>query len=385
MFKLKTLIKLIMFYIINFFINPSKKIAQKSLLLIRLDAIGDYVMFRNFIEILKRSAKYKEYKITLLGNDAWKSLALELDSEHIDSFIWIDRAKFEKNPLYRFKKLKEISNQGYEMLVNPTYSRSFFSDDSIVNIINAKGKIGSIGDLSNIKKWQKNISDSYYTKLLPATDEIMFEFYRHKEFFEQLLEEKIDLKKPTISFSLKSKKLSFDLPQNYAILFIGASVSFRKWGIANFVEIGKYLKNKYNLNIVLAGGPTDIEDAKKFNELTKYEYVDMVGKTSLVDFLYIIYNGNLLITNETVAPHLAVALGELNIFVISNGNYFGRFTPYPKEIWKGYRPIYHPEIEKDLGDYKKLSNSYGYGSKLDIDDISVKSVIKKIDEKLGQV
>jgi len=70
-----------------------------------------------------------------------------------------------------------------------------------------------------------------------------------------------------------------------------------------------------------------------------------------------------------------------NIFVISNGNHFGRFTPYPKEIWKGYYPIYHSEIEKDLGNYKKLSNSYGYGSSLDISEITVEKVKDKINER----
>ena len=55
----------------------------------------------------------------------------------------------------------------------------------------------------------------------------MFEFYRNKEFFENLLEEKLDIKKPFIN--LKPKKLDFKLPNKYAILFIGASANFRKW------------------------------------------------------------------------------------------------------------------------------------------------------------
>jgi hypothetical protein len=37
-----------------------------------------------FIEILKNNNKFKAYKITLLGNIAWKNLSLELDNEYID-------------------------------------------------------------------------------------------------------------------------------------------------------------------------------------------------------------------------------------------------------------------------------------------------------------
>ncbi len=375
---IKQLIKFILFTITDFLAKQNKRKKHKTILLIRLDAIGDYVLFRNYIEILKN--EYKDYKITLVGNIAWKSLAEVFEKDYIDKFIWINRKHFERNPIYRFKKLKEITNQGYEIIINPTYSRTFFVDDSIVKVANAKEKIGSIGDLSNIKKWQKRISDKYYDVLIPAKDEIMFEFYRNKEFFENLLNKELNIKKPFIK--LPNKKLDYDLPDRYAILFIGASASFRKWGIENFVEIGKFLKEKYDYEIVVCGGPTDIKDSKKFKNLANYNYIDLVGKTSLLDFLYVVYNGNLMIANETSAPHFAVALEMTNIFVISNGNHFGRFTPYPKEIWQGYYPIYHPEIEKDLDNFKKLSNSYGFGSNLNINEIKLEKVKIKIDQVL---
>ena len=88
-------------------------------------------------------------------------------------------------------------------------------------------------------------------------------------------------------------------------------------------------------------------------EYFKDEYIDLVGKTSLVDLLHVIYNGNLIIANETSAPHFAVALEVANIFVISNGNHYGRFTPYPNDVTKSYHAIYHPKIEKDVDDYNE--------------------------------
>jgi len=371
---MKQKFKCILFSIADLLVKPSSEIEPRTILLIRLDAIGDYVLFRNYIEILK--SEYKDYRITLVGNVAWKSIAEEFDSNFIDNFVWINRRQFERNLLYRYKKLKEINKQGYEIVINPTYSRNFFADDSIVKLVNAKEKIGSQGDLSNIKKWQKNISDKFYTKLIPTRNTIIFEFHRNKEFFENLFDKKIDIKKPFIK--LGEKKLNFDLPDRYAILFIGASASFRKWSIENFVEVGKFLKEEFEYEIVLCGGPTDSEDAKKFKELANYKYTDTVGKTSLLDLLYIIYNGSLMISNETSAPHFAVALGMTNIFVISNGNHFGRFIPYPKEIWPYYYPIYHPEIEKDLDNYRKLSSTYSCGSRLNINEISVEKVKEKV-------
>ena len=111
--------------------------------------------------------------------------------------------------------------------------------------------------------------------------------------------------------------------------------------------------------------------------------INLVGKTSLIELIAILNKGELLLSNETSAPHIAVALDRLNIFVIYNGNHFGRFIPYPREITQNYHPIYHPEIGINLDDYKKQSNYPGFKSNLYIDDISFNMVKDKIDSILG--
>lgn len=378
--KLKRFIKFIIYFIIKLLIKPSKEIKQKSLLLIRLDAIGDYVLFRNFIEVLKKSEKYKEYNITLLGNSAWKGLSKELDSEFVDTFIWLDRRRFDNNFIYRYNKLKEITSNAYEIIISSTYSREFMMSDIIVHSLNAKEKIGSSGDLSNTIKWKKDISDKYYTKLIPAKRDVIFEFYRNKEFFENLLHVTLNITRPSIT--LKQNTSTFDLPDRYALFFIGAGLNYRKWDPEKFSIVAKYLKENHGYNIVLCGAKTDINDAKEFTKHYQGDVLDLVGKTSLIELLYIINNAKFMLSNETSAPHLAIALKKKNIFVIYNGTQYGRFTPYPKNINNSYHIIYHPEIEKDLENYKRLSNTYGYSSTLDIKKITTQDVIKKIEQSL---
>lgn len=378
--NIKAVIRFIAHFFISLLISPEKEITPKTLLLIRLDAIGDYLLFRNFIEVLKKSKKYKEYKITLLGNSVWKSLSEELDGEFVSDFIWLDRSKFNKDFFYRYKKLKEIVALGYDVALSPVYSREYSYGDTIVKLVNADDKIGSAGDFSNIREWQKNISERYYTTLVGAKNELMFEFNRNKEFFEYFLHTKIDLQKPTIN--LQPKQLNFELPDRYAIIFIGASASYRKWDIENFASVAKHLRKTYGYDIVLCGGPDDVDDAKLFRQSFKDDYLDLIGETTLLDLLYVIYNGQLMLSNETSAPHFAVALEMTNIYVIYNGNHYGRFTPYPKDMSENYHVIYHPDIEENLNDYQKLANSYGFGSDLDINEVSVKSVISSIDDAL---
>lgn len=243
-----------------------------------------------------------------------------------------------------------MAKSGYEVLISSVYSREFLFVDSVVKNTTAKEKIGSIGDVSNIRKWQKNISDGFYTKLVNADDRLMFEFDRNKEFFENLLEQKIDIKKPIIN--LPKIELSFDLPkEKYAILFIGASAEYRKWSVEKFAKVGRWLSEKQGYKIVLCGANSDLADAMRFTEFYGDDFVNLVGKTSLVELLAVIYNGN----------------------------HFGRFTPYPHGMSTCYKAIYHPVIAQNLQDYEKLSNSYGYGSTLDINEISVEQVLGELE------
>ena len=100
----------------------------------------------------------------------------------------------------------------------------------------------------------KKISDKYYTVLIPAKNEIMFEFSRNKEFFEKLLGEEIKISKPYIKIP-KSYNFSLKLPDsNYALLFISAFLKIRKWNIKNFAELAKWIKSNLSYEIVLCGG-----------------------------------------------------------------------------------------------------------------------------------
>lgn len=374
---LQKIIKLIVFKCIDFLIWPPKKTGPKTILLLRLDAIGDYILFRNFIEILSKSEKYKGYRVTLLGNQIWESIARELDGKFIDRFIWLDIKRFGEDYRYRYQFLKEITSVKYEIIINPEYSRRFWDTDWIVKKVSANQKIGNDGNLSNRKKWQKQIGDSYYTKLIPSSPKLLFEFYRNKEFFEKILDIDIQLKKTQITPPAITSNLL--LPTKFVILFLGSSTTYSKWPVKKFAQIAKYVKLELGLEIVICGGPIDIDNANEFKIEYRDSYFDFVGKTTLVELVIILSHASLLISNETSAPHFAVALGIPTI-VIYNGNHFGRFTPYPSDMTSKYAVVCHPSIEQNFEAYKLLSNKCGYSSTLDINKIEVQQVIDEINK-----
>ena len=72
--------------------------------------------------------------------------------------------------------------------------------------------------------------------------------------------------------------------------------------------------------------------------------------------------------------HFAAAVGTPFI-CISNGNHFGRFNPYPKEMNINCRYFYPEDVEKNLDDLKYLEK-YRFDSDLDINSISPNKIIK---------
>lgn len=358
--------------------KPNNK--KRSLLLFRVDAIGDYILFRNYIEVLSESPKYFNFDITLLGNVLWKDLAESLDESYVNNFIWFDRKKYDSDPLYKFSFLLDLSKVKYTQLIHPAYSREELTDN-VVRLIHADKKIGCFGDHSNIKPEVKIKTDSFYTNLLPASNEIVFEYYRYREFFENLLEQKIVLKKPLINDS--NIQQSLDLPANYVTIVPGAGFAFRQWSAQNFSIVAEDVSSKYGYDIIIVGSGEEHSIAEQIKRVNS-NFINLAGKISLVQLLEVISKSRLVIANETSAIHISVAVGTEAI-CISNANHFGRFNPYPREITDKISYIYPPELENPTDKFDKMVEAYSSGSDLDINTIEPLQVLEVLKLKLNVI
>jgi ADP-heptose:LPS heptosyltransferase len=353
---------------------------EKTLLLVRLDAIGDYILFRNFLEIIRNSHRYKDYNITLCGNRAWQDLAETFDNKFVNDFIWIDKKIFIRNIGYRYGVLTDISQRGFEVAIQPNLSREFYFGDAVIRASGAQERIGSSGDLANMEVWQKKISDRYYTKLIPVDNDNLLEFLRNKEFFEKLLGIKIALFKPNIN--LNHFEGGKSPTGNYAIIFPGASNELRRWSTDKFAEIAEYLSDKYGLKILIAGSHLE----KKFSNKIIYEarntdINDITGMTTLSEITKLISQADLVVSNDTSAAHLAVAVNTKIVYLLA-GNLLGRFGPYPNNMAKAYY-IYPKEIMEKLdSDFDYLTEKFRYESDLDVNSIKVEEVKRLIDEAM---
>ena len=370
------IISLLEIFIVKFYPVSTNK---NTLLVIRLDSIGDYVLFRNFLEVLKKSALYKGYSITLCGNSVYKEIAEALDSGMVDKFIWVNRKKFYSNMFYKFQILKQIRGAGYEVIINPTYTREILYGDMMARAAGSPVKIGSSGAVDKHLKWKLGLfGKSIYNTVIPASNNNLFEFYRNKEFFKGMLKQEIKLDSP----SIKLKDSLTALPdKKYAVVFIGANDADRRWDLNSFAEICRYLAEDYKLQVIIAGGEKEKAGAAQITGILKSDMIfDYTGRTSLTQLIALIKGAVILAANETSAIHFAAAV-KTSFICVNKGKHLGRFSPYPAEIFSNGINVYPPIIKENFEEIIN-NDTFRFDSNLSINQITPNEVKKAIDKVL---
>lgn len=351
-----------------FAINKQKESSAEDILIIKLDEIGDYILFRNLLPHIHKLKKQRDNKIVLCGNIVWKELSETIDIDFIDEFIWIEKGKFNFNLIYRYKILKKINSQHFSLVLNFSHSRKYFLDDNIVKASNSYHKYGTYSDLANMYSWQKKISDKFY-KIIIDTSSVRFEFLKNKIFVENILNKEINLSRPFIAYKSNS---FLKVSQKYVIISLGARFKHKRWNEKKFASVAAYLSKNYS--IVLAGSKKDQNYLSSFKSVFD-NFINFVGKTSLLDLINLVANSELVISNDTGIVHIAGAL-DVKTVVIHNGTHYGRFLPYPSKLGIPIKVV-HPLIMQNLAESEK-EEKFFYRSYLDINKISPDQVISTI-------
>lgn len=344
-----------------------------TLAILKLDQIGDYVIFRNFIEEIKKSDKYKDYKIILIGNIVYKKFAQNFDGKLIDAFIGVNKRNFRKYPLYRAFIANEINSQKIDVLISPTYSRDAQWVENLVKVIKAQEKIGSSGDGTNITLGQKREADRRYTQLISQTETPLFEFDRYKEFFEQLLEKKISLKVPQINVE--------EVSQTRLVgFFPSAGAKYRCWNALNFAKLAELIKENFGYKICILGTSKDKKIAKNIMKNSTADFIDMTGKIPLEKLPQYCKKMQFIVTNDTSGLHIGSAIG-VKTLCISNGNNYPRFVQYPnKDV---VSVVYPNDVEKQLKNEEYVRKELLYGSIVDINSVTVEKVFEALNKLVG--
>ncbi len=323
---------------------PVKQTNENKLLLVKTDEIGDYILFRNYFKIIRKSEKYQNFKITLVGNNAWKSLFLALDGNSVDETFWLEKNNFKSNLKYRFQFLKKFRSQSYTHVVNCIYSRGLNTDDAIVVVTKAKEKIGMVADFSNRNQSELRIDNEIYDILIDSGINQNFDFFRNQTFISELLNiSKTELHVP-YQTTIEEEKL---IEQPYVIVFSSAGKPEKKWKPEYFADIIEYVKKNYGYKILICGSPSELRDSEAIISFLKNsaDIENCTGKTSLLQTMVLLKHARLAISVDTGSVHMAASVA-CPIVALFSGKHYGRFAPYPNEVFAKFFVVYPDHIEK---------------------------------------
>lgn len=351
-----------------------------QLLLVRLDAIGDFVIWLDAAKAFR--SLYPSQHTVLCVNSAVYDLARLLP--HWDEVVEVDLKRFSHSFRYRFKLLLQLRKRGFDAVIQPTFSRVFLHGDAIVRATGATHRVGSIGDLTNTRPILKRISDGWYTKLVPAAPGAMMELERNAEFIRNLSGRLFHAELPRLP-KLEDLPDALKVRSPYFVIFPGASWSGRQWPVSKFSQIAATLHQAKGWVPVLCGGPGDrLACQNVMDESGVSCAVNLGGLTNLAGLTELLRSAALLISNETSAVHIAVAVSTPTVCVLGGGHY-GRFMPYPADIDRGDSVVaIHPMSCYNCNWHCTQPHVAG-GPVPCIANVTVKSVLERIEAVLSRV
>lgn len=320
----------------SYFTCFKNTIASADLFLIKVDAIGDFVIWQDSLRAYKK--KYAGKKVILLCNQVVLPIALS-DPFFFD--VWgIDRRKFLFSFSYRCALLKKIRSYSFNEVVSPVFSREYAYSDRLVKMTIGTSKIGYNGDTSNITLKKKQKSDRYYTALIDNPIQFTSELLINAHFIQQTYDADFV---PCLPF-LPEKKINgiyLKRENKYAVFSLSASYAPRAWDVVSFAEIAKTILRDYTI-VLLGNGKSDREKGDEFlAHVPNPEKIDnLINKTTIQETVEIIRNSEFVIGNDSSAVHIATATRTPSI-CIAPGAHYNRFVPYPEEVADHF---YHPRV-----------------------------------------
>ena len=301
-----------------------RKPVADRILAVRLDAIGDFILWLDAARALRTLYPPGRYHLTLLGNRAWATLAREIGC--FDEVWQLDRRRFVLNPFYRFQILRRVATGGFSVTIHPTFCRDFLWGDAVVRASGAPERIGFAGCMELLTPAERWVTDRWYTRLIYGSpSESTNQLRRNAEFVRGL---------GVTDFSLQTPWLEPTAPppadigaEPFYILCPGASHAIRQWPIGNFVRIAELISRRTGWRGIVCGAGAETGIATRLVGAASARLENYAGKTTLTGLVSIISRACLLIGNESGPIHLAAALGTPCVSVVGGGH-FGRFLPY---------------------------------------------------------
>ncbi|MFK7885698.1 MAG: glycosyltransferase family 9 protein [Gammaproteobacteria bacterium] len=161
--------------------------------------------------------------------------------------------------------------------------------------------------------------------------------------------------------------------------------NFRNWRAENYAQIVDLAHQKYGLDVVLTGGPTQLEAeyGQSISAMAEAPVKNLIGQTSLTQLMALVDRAGVVLSPDSGPAHMATATGTPVIGLYATSNRW-RTGPYLSQEWVVDR--YPDAVTRALGKpVTQLPWGYRVRSPYAMDLITVDDVAQKLDGVVSQV
>lgn len=299
---------------------------REGAVVVRMDGIGDMVMFRAALEHYPAALGLPRSEITVLGCHSWKAVIPEV----FDGFrvVTIDEHAFEKKWFYRLRIALWIRRQGFRVALCDMFMRKVLTADTLVWASRAEERIVCAPFVTERTRAEYAWYTARATRVIDTGPYPTHEGIRHFTFLQALTGTRMPPEPVRIPWPDRPPAL----PEGgaYVVMFIGSNEPGRRWPLENFIAVAKRVLDA-GLRVVFVGGPQEAHAKPALAEIGHPGLIDAIGSLKLGQTVDVMKRAACVVGNDSGPGHLAIGVGAPTV-LLAGGGHFGCFVPYPDEV-----------------------------------------------------
>jgi len=308
----------------------------KSILVIKLDALGDYLLYTPFFEGLR--ALYPHARITLLCGGSPIPLA---EKNRVIDHILLPEYEIDYNEPAAFlfaMRLQQHVAAPFDLTIMARWSEDWQHGGVIAQTVDSPWRVSYAANTADFKRHNFLMHDDFYTHVIedsrpahevwrglqilhalgapmPPVEAIKLRFYYSKDDAER------------VDQLLAGR----DLPRPWILLGVGGSAAFKRWPGMHFGELAQSIAQQLGGSLLIIGhGQQDEAVANDILAIGHPNIFNLVGQLSLREAGVITERCDVIVCNDSFALHTAAAVGTPAVEVVGHpqdGNPESEYLP----------------------------------------------------------
>ncbi len=316
----------------------ANEIEIKSILVVKLDHIGDFILALDSFAALRRA--FPSAKLTLLCGPWNASLARSTGIfEHVATLDFFAPTADAERPNFSRQTMGDIAETSFDLAID---LRVDPDTRVVLDHLSAKYKCGYVsGACESVLTiatprpnflYSTSLANNQRMIMLSLAHSVVDFFQHNPELSGAALREKLA---GTVKFDL-----SFRDGRPLVAMHPFSGRLIKNWPIENFMRLASWLTGEMGVAVVLLGTKGDADGLPSLAEMAKLANANsLIGETSLQEAIAIISQADLYIGNDSGLTHVAARLDIPSLAIFSGVAPIENWAPFGKDVTIIHAPV----------------------------------------------